>query len=68
MGALHGKLVRAFFFRYPQEAREFSAWKASSSLLMVWMPEMHEVWKESFNRAPQQLAQSAKNALDIVFA
>ena len=69
MGALHGKLVRlCVLFRYLQEAREPSARKASSSLLTVWMPEMDEVWKESINRAPQQLVQSAKNALDIVFA
>ena len=36
--------VSAFFFRYLQEVRGFSALKAASPLLKTWMPEMDEVW------------------------
>ena len=60
--------VSAFFFRYLQEARGFSARKAASPLLKAWMPEMDEVWIEFINRAPQQLAQPADDALDTVSA
>ena len=60
--------VSAFFFRYLQEVRGFSALKAASPLLKTWMPEMDEVWKEFVNRAPQQLAQPADDAPDIVLA
>ena len=60
--------VSAFFFRYLQEVRGFSALKPASPLLKAWMPEMDEVWKELINRAPQQLAQPADDAPDILLA
>lgn len=60
--------VSAFFFRYLQEVRGFSALKPASPLLKAWMPEMDEVWKDFINREPQQLAQLADDAPDILLA
>ena len=60
--------VSAFFFRYLQEVRGFSALKAASPLLKAWMPEMDEVGKDFINRASQQLAQPADDAPDILLA
>ena len=52
-------------FLLSAKARGFSARKVASPLLMAWMPEIDEVWKEFINRAA---AQPAKHALDIVSA